>query len=516
MSLINKMLRDLEDREALFASAQDGVIGDLRSAQDYAHVTSRRRRLMNLLLGGVLLLAVGLFVMGHYYAAFPVHLQPVAVPGPVPHSGKIIKTPAPEIEPGSGALPVAARAVSGKQAGSTGLALKLDAHPLLTQAGAGRATGPDSAWHPALLDMTQQATASGGQIDMRFSSPPQYSIYVLEHPERLLVVLPGTSVPPERFSHFKPDGMVSGVRYAKHDHVSKVIFDMTGPIIMKSANIKAGSGGAYDFHVSYAAAKAVGDGDSMVAASKVVPGDAARAAARNEIKVAENPVPAAAPEPEPAATPDVTQTDESAAPITEVKKFSSENEQAQRLYKKAVNYFYRQQYAMAISALQEVMHISPTYLDARQLLVSILIGQGDRKDGIRLLEQGLQYHPDDPTLVKMEARLLYEDGELKRALAMLAHIKPQLQDDPDYYALMAAILQKGQDFLRAGEIYQKLVQYNPGNGVWWAGLGISLDGVGHSAQALQAFKKATTDPSIPRNLRAYVSTRIKALTKAPA
>ena len=133
-----------------------------------------------------------------------------------------------------------------------------------------------------------------------------------------------------------------------------------------------------------------------------------------------------------------------------------------------------------------------------------------------MLEQGLQYHPDDLTLIKMDARLLYEDGELKRALAMLAHVKPQLQDDPQYYALLAAILQKGQDYLRSGEIYQKLVQYNPGNGVWWAGLGISLDGVGQRAQALQAFRKATADPSIPSNLRTYVSTRIKALAKAPA
>lgn len=499
MSLVNRMLRDLEDRQAFVGLQHDGVIGDLRSAQDYAYMSVRKRVRLTYVLTMVLICAIAIFALTRFRASGPVDMPGAATGRAAPVKGTVHKsreTPLPaRVEPTlSPTAPTPDTVNTSDIADTAALALKLDAEPIQANALQSPSPDPDPNPRPALLQLSQESSAAGGSVDMRFDAPPQYSIYILKDPVRLLVVLPDAQISPEPFKGFKPEGLISGVRYSRDSGGSKLIFDMNSAIVMDSADVKPVSGGTYDFHITYESSAAQAQDEPQ--ASKVTP----------------------APPPPPAAAETAAGGVEEAGTSMpgEVKSQSSEDERARRLYDEGLKDFHNRDYARASIELQQVLQISPSYLKARQLLVSMLLDQGDMTNGTRFLEDGLRYHPDDPTLIKMDARLLLQEDQLQQALQLLARINPKLQDDPDYYALMAAVLQKGRDFTRSGEIYQQLVQFNPGNGVWWAGLGISLDGVGHASEALQAFRKAANDQSIPEGLRAYVSTRIKVLAKSPA
>jgi MSHA biogenesis protein MshN len=88
-----------------------------------------------------------------------------------------------------------------------------------------------------------------------------------------------------------------------------------------------------------------------------------------------------------------------------------------------------------------------------------------------------------------------------------------VEQAPDHYALLAALEQRAGNYKEAAEIYQRLVGLQPGNGVWWMGLGITLEHLNQTKDAVMAYRRAASSGSLQPSVQKFVDSRIAALSQ---
>jgi Flp pilus assembly protein TadD len=204
-----------------------------------------------------------------------------------------------------------------------------------------------------------------------------------------------------------------------------------------------------------------------------------------------------------------TQKTANAAPVA-IKKPVPESNLEQR-YQYALRLADTSQVPAAIETLSLLLNEFPSYTEARESLVALLIQQGDKNTALKALDVGLGLQPNFPDFVKLKARILLEQGKLDSALSLLEFKAPSILNDPEYHALRAALYQqKGQDIL-AGDIYKQLLVIQPSNAKWWVGLGVALEGSGNRSQALEAFTNADSIGGLSPELKAYLDSQLNAL-----
>jgi len=101
------------------------------------------------------------------------------------------------------------------------------------------------------------------------------------------------------------------------------------------------------------------------------------------------------------------------------------------------------------------------------------------------------------------------EGRINQALTLLKKSPPSLATNPEYYAFIAALYQRLGQLPSAENLYQQLTTLHPEKGVWWLGLGVTQEGLGKSAQALEAYAKAERSQDLDPELRGYVGTRLR-------
>jgi tetratricopeptide (TPR) repeat protein len=482
MSLVDRVLRDLEERHAFVAMQPDSVLNDLRSAQDFA----RQRRIPELGAG----LVVGVMAAG----AIAVLLVGGAFPGMAPETagerlgiadaGAQAPAAAPRMK-----NPQPARVDLPPTQSPPGLSLRLDMPVTLAAAAASdQAVVPVPAaesTHPKvrLSAINHRATALDADINLHFSEVPDYSLFVLENPDRLLVELNGAELAGDLQQQLAADGLLKGLRIAVQEPKARLVFDLTSPAVIESSAIHSEGSGGQRLQISL-----VSRGADPGALFDILPGmDATLEPQRNELPPAQP------------AMQRVARAPQAAGP----------GESAFRLGARAMQ---AGDPVTAIARLHEALQLDPSHLAARQRLVAVLAAEGDSSAARRVAAEGLSRHRGDPVLTKALAKLLLADGDASRALAALADYRPALRDDPDYFALQAAMLQQLGRHAEAAAVYENLVSQYPGNGLWWAGMGISLDSIGHDADALQAYRRASRDRAVPAAMQRHVTERIRALT----
>jgi MSHA biogenesis protein MshN len=158
----------------------------------------------------------------------------------------------------------------------------------------------------------------------------------------------------------------------------------------------------------------------------------------------------------------------------------------------------------AIRSLRQVLTVSPNFTSARELLGMLLIEQAKWKEARDVIEQGLQQKPSYLPYVQMKAHVLVSEGKVAEALNLLRSFTPALTVYPDYYAFIAALYQRLGQFAFSEKMYEELVKVEPNNGLYWAGLGISLNKLGQHAEAIDAFAKAEQLGNLNPELKHYV------------
>lgn len=205
--------------------------------------------------------------------------------------------------------------------------------------------------------------------------------------------------------------------------------------------------------------------------------------------------------------------DTAAAPVIvnkQVKELTPP-QRAENEYRKAMLALQQGKRGEASSGLELALQLDPKNSGARHALIGILLEGKHQDEAIQKAREGLDADLAQPALAMILARLQLEKGELRPAIDTLERSLMHASDKADYQAFLAALLQRDGRHKQAVEQYLLALQKAPQNGVWWMGLGISLQAERRVSEAIESFKRAKSTNALSPELLAFVDARLNQL-----
>lgn len=129
-------------------------------------------------------------------------------------------------------------------------------------------------------------------------------------------------------------------------------------------------------------------------------------------------------------------------------------------------------------------------------------------DAESLLTKSLNNYPNKFEFVLLQARIEFDEGKTKKAIALLEQYSPNLAEYPEYYAFLSALYQRNDQASLAVKLYQQLLELNPEKSIWWLGLATSLELLGKHNEAIVAYQQAYQTNGLTPVLKAFVETKI--------
>lgn len=162
-------------------------------------------------------------------------------------------------------------------------------------------------------------------------------------------------------------------------------------------------------------------------------------------------------------------------------------------------------------ALRETLELDPSLHEARATLIGMLLDQNRLQEAQAMLDDGFSLEPQRTAYRRLAARLDLVRGQPEAARARLESSPPPVAADPEYHGLLAAAYQRLNRNQDAAREYQALIQAQPSESHWWAGLGISRDALGDVAGALSAYSQARALGNLDARLLDHINKRSAAL-----
>ncbi|MBK8970685.1 MAG: tetratricopeptide repeat protein [Hahellaceae bacterium] len=162
----------------------------------------------------------------------------------------------------------------------------------------------------------------------------------------------------------------------------------------------------------------------------------------------------------------------------------------------------------AESLLRSLYDEKPMLPRVQELLAALRVNQRDYQGALDILAR--QDYPDWQRRL-IRAKALVGVGEGDSARRLLSRHLPDVVDSPDYHATLAGLYQREKMYAEAGKTYQGLVEFNPSQGDWWVGLGISLDQRSQFDRASEVYREAVRAPFVTPSLKQYATRRLAAL-----
>lgn len=165
----------------------------------------------------------------------------------------------------------------------------------------------------------------------------------------------------------------------------------------------------------------------------------------------------------------------------------------------------------AEDAWREALRIDAKHAASRESLAILYLSQSRRIEAAEQLQQGVANNSGNGKLALLYARMQLDAEDMNGAVKTLEGAMRAQAQGADFYAFTAAAYQRQSDFEKSIAAYQAALKQQPGQSVWWMGLGISLEGAGKADEALAAYKEAKKNNRLAPKLRQYVEGRIQML-----
>ncbi len=205
--------------------------------------------------------------------------------------------------------------------------------------------------------------------------------------------------------------------------------------------------------------------------------------------------------------------EEEAAPassaVTPQLKTESPKQLAENEFRQA--YFLAQQGQLkeAAAGYARALKLDVSHDMARQSLIAVLLESKLNNEAEKVLRETLQLNPKNTHYAMLLARLQVERNALPLALETLSKALPFADQQADYQAFVAALLQRQNQHKDAVAHYQKALQLSPNASLWLMGLGISLQALQRNDEAFNAYQQAIASHKLSAALEAFVTQRIQ-------
>jgi MSHA biogenesis protein MshN len=184
---------------------------------------------------------------------------------------------------------------------------------------------------------------------------------------------------------------------------------------------------------------------------------------------------------------------------------------AEEEYRKAVVSLQQGQQVEAQEGFRRALQLNPNFTASRLALAGLLLQGRQMAEAERVLREGMKLDSKQPGFAMMLARVQLEKGDTQAALETLRKTLPYATGNADYHAFMAALLLRDARYTDSVEHYRTALSLKPG-GVWYMGLGISLQALQRLPEAQDAFQQAVASGALNPELQTFVEERLKQIS----
>ncbi|MBC9252524.1 hypothetical protein A9179_19845 [Pseudomonas alcaligenes] len=168
-------------------------------------------------------------------------------------------------------------------------------------------------------------------------------------------------------------------------------------------------------------------------------------------------------------------------------------------------------YPRAIRLLEDLQQSRAGDQEVLRWLARAYLAGGQQQRLLGWLPAQLAQHPQDSELRLLLARAQLQAGETKAAVATLEQSAPALVQEPTYHALLAAAYQQTGQWQESAALYQQMVALRPSQATWQLGLAIALEQLDRPSEAARHYRLALQGQGLDDGARRFASERATAL-----
>jgi MSHA biogenesis protein MshN len=189
----------------------------------------------------------------------------------------------------------------------------------------------------------------------------------------------------------------------------------------------------------------------------------------------------------------------------------SPDEQAESEYRQAVGLLQKGRTADAEKRLKAALNISAVHPQSRELLAGLELQNGRWHEAQQTLEQGIEKVPAHYPFALLLARIQIDHGADQKALAVMEASRQAGAGSADYMSFLAELYRRAGNHAEAIKAYTEAIKLNPQEGRSWIGMGISLEAAQDWKTAGEAYQRAIETGSLDDSLLKYARQRLSAV-----
>lgn len=185
------------------------------------------------------------------------------------------------------------------------------------------------------------------------------------------------------------------------------------------------------------------------------------------------------------------------------------DEKSEDEYRVGVNFLQQGRSSDAEKHLRLSLSANPEHAKARELLAGLMLQSGHIQEAQQLLEQGVAKVPAHFPFAQLLARIYVDHASESKALAVMEASRKAGSANADYMAFLAALYQRSGKHADAVKAYTEAVTLNPQESRSWLGMGISLEATQDWNAASSAYQRAIDSGTLDSKLLQYAQQRLK-------